>query len=72
MQNRQHLEAQKLAMLSQHLWPHHETPPSITSFQTQTLLHLILFLARVCEQSERYEDMLEHVNSLVTMGTDLS
>ncbi len=41
MQNRQHLEAQKLFMLRQHLWPHHETPPSITSFQTQTLLHLI-------------------------------
>ncbi len=41
MQNRQHLESQKLVMLSQHLWPHHETPPSITSFQTQTFLHLI-------------------------------
>mmetsp|Transcript_22226 Transcript_22226/g.56074 ORF Transcript_22226/g.56074 Transcript_22226/m.56074 type:complete len:252 (+) Transcript_22226:267-1022(+) len=31
-----------------------------------------LFLARVCEQSERYEDMLEHVGSLVSMGTDLT
>ncbi|CAD7952565.1 unnamed protein product, partial [Amoebophrya sp. A120] len=31
MQNRQYLEAQKLVMPSQHLWPHHETPPSITS-----------------------------------------
>ncbi len=41
MQNRQDLEAQKLVMLSQQLWPHHETPPSITSFQTQTLLLLI-------------------------------
>ncbi len=41
MQNRQHLEAQKLVMLSQHLWLPHDTPPSITSFQTQTFLHLI-------------------------------
>ncbi len=42
MQNRQHLEAQKLVMLSQQLWPPHDTPHSITSFQqTQTFLHLI-------------------------------
>ncbi len=34
MQNRQQLEAQKLVMLSQHLLPPHDTPPSITSFQT--------------------------------------
>ncbi len=42
MQNRQNLEAQKLVMLTQHLWPLHDTPPSITSFQTQTLLQSIL------------------------------
>ncbi len=41
MQNRQHLEAQKLVMLSQHLWPPYNTPSSITSFQTQTFLQLI-------------------------------
>ena len=28
-----------------------------------------LFLARVCEQAERYEDMLVHVRALVSMGT---
>ncbi len=28
-------------MLSQHLWPPHATPFSITSFQTQTLLQFI-------------------------------
>ncbi len=32
-------------MLSQHLWPPHATPPSITSFQTQTFLQLIDLLA---------------------------
>ncbi len=41
MQNRQHLEAQTLVMLSQQLWPPHDTPHSITSFQTQIFLHLI-------------------------------
>ncbi len=41
MQNRQHLEAQKLVMLSQHLWPPRDTPPSSTSFQTQTFLRSI-------------------------------
>ncbi|CAD7973721.1 unnamed protein product [Amoebophrya sp. A120] len=42
MLNRQHLEAQKRVMLSQHLWLPPDTPPSITSFQTQTYLHCIL------------------------------
>ncbi len=42
MQNRQHLQAQKFFMLSQHLWPPHDTPPSITSSQTQAFLHLIV------------------------------
>lgn len=31
-----------------------------------------LFLARVCEQAERNEDMVHHVRALVTMGTDLT
>ncbi len=53
MQNRQHLEAQKLVMLSQHLWPPHDTPPNITSFQTQTLLHLINHLRRHFERQTR-------------------
>lgn len=33
---------------------------------------LHLFLARVCEQSERYEDMLQHTRALVKNGTDLT
>ncbi len=33
---------------------------------------LHLFLARVCEQSERYEDMLTHTRALVDNGTDLT
>ncbi len=43
MQSRQHLEAETLVMLSQHMWPPHDTPPSITSFQTQAFLHLIVW-----------------------------
>jgi hypothetical protein len=32
----------------------------------------LLYVARICEQTERYEDMLESMKKVVAMGGELS
>ncbi len=51
-------------MLRQHLWPAHDTPPSITSFQTQTFLLLII--------DEEDDEHLENLSSPVVCDHETS
>ncbi|CAD7931840.1 unnamed protein product [Amoebophrya sp. A120] len=55
-------------MLSQHLWPHHETPPSITSFQTQTFLHLIYAQKKTNLLSPNYQPLCHAKHAAVSLS----